>query len=570
MKNSKYFPFERNRYFYGKLLSVNDFNLEQKYINDKRRMTNRFLFGTGIINGLQTIQLDEKTILIEKGFALDSYGREIVIDEDVIKKIETIDGFQASTEDTKADYIYLGLAYNEILEDQVHNIAGKVNEYEDKQFNKIRESYQLFLTSDEPDNQDLSIENLYEDIQQVYFQNGIKIRHCISKFGTSNQKVSLRVEIENTSKQYLTFSYDLVLSCMSYESQARIAVNFDEKLYEKTGQYCLSYDLDISDVNEMDGTVSVDPSTVKLTLDKKKIDVSLKGENTIRISQNEVMDAFTDSYRKRAMDSILENAPNEKIYLAKLFLIKADTFYVIDHIQTLPFKQYVLNNELAFAYAQMMKKNMTASAISNHRINQEEKGKNQTNTVNIFTGQYTFSIEKGQKNHVYFSEEIVHHLGLGNVSIVLSLDHQDCLTSGEMGIFDNVMNIKMASQLYKEKGSFVIGIKCLEEINVERITIDWTAIQNEKNVIENKIEKRILINPSVLELNVRETYIFEAICKNMIEKAVKWKVKEGSGTIDSNGLYTAPNTEGVYEITAESVAYPEVKASIYVVVRAND
>lgn len=45
MKNLKYFPFERNRYFYGKLLSVDDFDAEQRYMNDKRRMLNRFLHG---------------------------------------------------------------------------------------------------------------------------------------------------------------------------------------------------------------------------------------------------------------------------------------------------------------------------------------------------------------------------------------------------------------------------------------------------------------------------------------------------------------------------------------------
>ena len=41
MKNLNYFPFERNKYFYGKLLSVDDFETEQKYMNNKRRMGNR-------------------------------------------------------------------------------------------------------------------------------------------------------------------------------------------------------------------------------------------------------------------------------------------------------------------------------------------------------------------------------------------------------------------------------------------------------------------------------------------------------------------------------------------------
>ena len=43
MKNLKYFPFDRNQYYYGKLLTEQDFIQEQRYMNDKRRLHNRFL-----------------------------------------------------------------------------------------------------------------------------------------------------------------------------------------------------------------------------------------------------------------------------------------------------------------------------------------------------------------------------------------------------------------------------------------------------------------------------------------------------------------------------------------------
>ena len=71
MKNLKYFPFERNRYFYGKLLSVDDFEAEQRYMNDKRRMLNRFLYGTGVVCGMQVVEVDDLTVSLERGLALD-------------------------------------------------------------------------------------------------------------------------------------------------------------------------------------------------------------------------------------------------------------------------------------------------------------------------------------------------------------------------------------------------------------------------------------------------------------------------------------------------------------------
>ena len=79
MKNSKIFPFERNKYYFGKLMSVEDFNLEQKYVNDKRRMLNRFVIGTGVVAGMYVVRIDERTISVERGFALDSLGRKSLL-----------------------------------------------------------------------------------------------------------------------------------------------------------------------------------------------------------------------------------------------------------------------------------------------------------------------------------------------------------------------------------------------------------------------------------------------------------------------------------------------------------
>ena len=44
--------FERNNYFYGKLLTVRDFELEQRYHNAKLELANRLGLGSGILCGL--------------------------------------------------------------------------------------------------------------------------------------------------------------------------------------------------------------------------------------------------------------------------------------------------------------------------------------------------------------------------------------------------------------------------------------------------------------------------------------------------------------------------------------
>ena len=80
--------FQRNRYFYGKLMTVKDFEVEQDYMNEKRRLLNRLVAGAGVICGLRPDQDDVeisnaggniKIKFVTGGAAIDGWGREIVI-----------------------------------------------------------------------------------------------------------------------------------------------------------------------------------------------------------------------------------------------------------------------------------------------------------------------------------------------------------------------------------------------------------------------------------------------------------------------------------------------------------
>jgi hypothetical protein len=81
---------KRPTYFAGKVLSVDDFNDEQRYLNEKRRLHNRALHGSGVANGLEvTVMTDSEptSIVVSPGFALDAEGREIELCDRVIVEI---------------------------------------------------------------------------------------------------------------------------------------------------------------------------------------------------------------------------------------------------------------------------------------------------------------------------------------------------------------------------------------------------------------------------------------------------------------------------------------------------
>ena len=73
-------PPVRNRFFYGKLLDVFHFDLEQNYFNSKRRMLNRLVTGYGVVCGLNVLLApDGQSVVVTPGVAIDKCGREIVV-----------------------------------------------------------------------------------------------------------------------------------------------------------------------------------------------------------------------------------------------------------------------------------------------------------------------------------------------------------------------------------------------------------------------------------------------------------------------------------------------------------
>lgn len=71
--------FERNYFFYGKLMDVPQFEKEQRYFNQKRLLLNRLVLGSGVVCGLDVVPGTEGRVSIQPGVAIDKGGREITL-----------------------------------------------------------------------------------------------------------------------------------------------------------------------------------------------------------------------------------------------------------------------------------------------------------------------------------------------------------------------------------------------------------------------------------------------------------------------------------------------------------
>ncbi len=567
MKNTQLYPFERNKYFYGKLLSVEDFNAEQKYVNDKRRLINRLIHGMGIVCGLNIVRVDDSTISVESGMALDTTGREVIVDSPVTKKLSMINGYDAAVDSGNSAYVYLCIEYSETEKGLAHNV---VSEGGKAQADKIREGYNLYLTSDEPDDNINLINGFFEQSITVYRDENMCIRHVIPKYVNPNTKFRFSIEVETFSKQFAAFSYEIQLICMNNEvdGSSVLRVNFDESLFEKTGNYTLTYDLIANNVIGTEGTATIDATTFSVSYNKIASEGVIAGKSVVSIIDSDIEDAMIDSNYAYGMDSVLRNSISQRIYLARINLIDAGGMVIIEDIDNVPFNQYVASNLLLSAMTIKEAALGNAGVIPTQSTNVQ--GQSASQKIEVASGIARINLSSGSlKNKVFFSDEIIHGLGLGSVTIILAAQTDNATVYGCSEIFKaDTAPFDTAAKLNPSKGSFVIGVMTKSTIVADYVDVKWTAIRDVDEAVSEKSTMRISIKPNTLVIKPRESKYLEAICANMTNKTVRWSVSSpNGGEIDQNGLYIAPNIEGVYEVIATSAVYPEVKASIMVVVR---
>jgi hypothetical protein len=79
-------PPRRNRYFYGKLMDVLQFSMEQEYLIAEQRRLNRTMFGAGVVCGLAVEVIrsgKEQGVRVSPGLAIDGWGRRILVPDEV-------------------------------------------------------------------------------------------------------------------------------------------------------------------------------------------------------------------------------------------------------------------------------------------------------------------------------------------------------------------------------------------------------------------------------------------------------------------------------------------------------
>ena len=587
MKDSSFFPIERNRYFYGKLLTVRDFDAEQTYARIKHRLHNRLVHGAGVVCGLGVSSSDDATLIIESGMALDYLGREIVIEEPLIRKLEMIEGQEKLR---GRDEIFLCLGYDETDTESVNAVGSDT----ESQFNMTREGYKLFFSDEPPQYRALLEAKGYENVNVIYTSGTLTLVMSAPKAVCAGDEFEVSMLLVKNDKTLpVHFTLDGENGFIESES-GRLHIEYNESQEQARNVVEASFRFRAQSLSGVEAQLFPSGAELNVTLGSHKY------KNFITINASMFLCANIQQLKDRyhAQDDLRKHLLGRElpIYLAKLELVSAMERAFLGSITNLPFGQAI---SLAGAdQAKGFDRFDVRTSVRPLEFWQMpdvkasfDKGGDLYLDFGIPTPElYDYTTSHGvvdipmpggiKVNARYFSDEVPHGLGPGNVDVRLAAEF-DNEANGQGHLFGNseVFRSKSAkidppwleaaAVVYPERGTLRIGVWLHDDAPGNLVRVHYYAQKPERDT-KRLMEKRkisIAVIPEVSRLGKREQTRFKASVSGAEDKGVVWSVKdESGGAIDANGSYQAPESQGTYEIVAAARADESVTASAFVIV----
>jgi hypothetical protein len=527
MNRTRYIPFERNRYFYGKLLTVRDFMAEQTYLADKRRLTNRLLFGSGVVAGLQVVAVDDKTISVETGVAIDQLGREIVVPSPLTLKLSNIDGF---THNDYAKNVYLCIAYDEKGKEPVHTAVGASGRNEEvTEYNRTLESYRLFITEQPPAPRWQEYDHLIEDTSIWYDDGYVRILQSVPRFVEPGEVFELRLTVEKTVQTpHIEFEYAPAWADLEEaEPLADGKIRFAEPTDGGQTVYTRAFRLRARELPQGEtrklADISARSGSARLVIGDKLIEDLPHVKQTIEISEEPAEERIIRQYYARSLDRALEFPAEPCVFLARIHLLQLGATYVIDRLESLPFKDYVINPSMFYklmarrprtpAVVQTVSaaaeqpqeapaefpdlKEEFASILSEDEAKApEERVSTGIAEIDIVPPKKAKWYHRRQRN--FYSDEIEHGLGEGVVILTAALSDEqeesdvlmpemwnrsDTIYHGALEVFRGseleakFPKLSIGFLQYPKKGTFRIGVRVHKKTDRTKVRIRWWAVK---------------------------------------------------------------------------------------------
>lgn len=590
MQNNQLLPFERNRYYAGKMLTSSDFLAEQNYMNNKRRFLNHVLFGSGVVCGLGVVSLDDLSILVESGVAMDDYGREIVVESSVVKKLSTIEGF----DNIKSNQILLCIKFNE---ENVHSVYA-VNQQEfgkEFEYNRIQEGYKLFVMDAEDCPPKMEMEDEFYSKAVIYCDDDYSVILQIPANISTGTNAKLDVIVTKTSDENKKMNLHVDVQLPNFETKDadhEISINFENISLEAGGQLVKEYWVKASQTPNENAEIVIENKSLAVTVNDMEMITNNVSPLKVVISSKDYHELVTRELDKVNLEMKNISVSEDYCVLATIELRRTDQAYLIEKIKDTE-KEYISvpandkkKNEYLACYNSLTTE--LTSRKEEKRTETAEKSEDEDAKIpEIASGILEIPLgDRVKKGDIRYSGEIMHGLGTGDVYVAIGyenikgnqtdIDNSRSTYYGDADLFKEnkrLENVTTAVKVLNDKGSFVVAAKLNKPIDQLILTYRWTAIKLPKksdgqDAMKDFKNKSISAVTPTVTLGTKETHYFEINFHNMEACSIGYELTEaGSGEITPDGVYTAPAKEGVYEIRIFCTDMPVICTYAYAIVK---
>lgn len=592
MENRQLLPFERNRYYVGKLLTSADFQAEQTYFNNKRRFLNHLMFGAGIICGLSVYSLDDLSIMVESGAAIDGLGREIVVENSVVRKLSAIEGFDSLGSERAA----LCLRYRE---EAVHPVCtvNRMEHDEEYELNRLREGWELFLMDAQDTETDGGEESEFLQESTLYEDADFAVTVTAPVIASAGSAVKVLVRIRKLSQAQKRISLDCVLQAPAFLTpggghEAGIRV-MDLDLQQNECFDCPSWLTAQQPLDEAVLLAKTDAVRITIDGEEKTVHDSLLLKMTV--SPDPVEEILSREVGRVSLETRNFSAPPEYIRLADISLQLTKSAYIIDCVEECGVKKYLYttsSEETRRSYESWFASpDRAAAAVSAPQPGREgaagglsfQEPLYATGTCEIPLG------DRARRGETFYSSEIMHGLGPGNVYVQVGFEYlaEDSRLSstakntiyGDVSLFEQenppVAPAQTAVKVMNDRGSFVVAARLQKETSYVMLLLRWVAVkmpsEDDRSLLQRISDKSIsAVQPTVL-LGTRESCYFSVRFRNMEPCGLTYELTDkDSGEITPDGVYTAPAREGVYEIRISCADAPLICTYAYAIVKKKE
>lgn len=578
------FPLEKNRYFPYKRMRASDFSRELQYIDHKFQLLNHWVFGTGPAFGLEVQRLDGESLLVSPGIAVDELGRYLIVDEPAVCRLRTLPGFDVLT----GESALLWLSYQEEKKDPVF-VAGGQGERQEYAVSAERCAFSL------SDWQALPVDTVKQALYfstVLYEDETVRVRQVIPRILSSQRPVNLRLILENLSLETVEVQirYAPELSGFHTELDGR-EIRLERQMELPSG--CTTVEaLLIPSTTAQSVSYSLTAGGFCLWIHGRKREGQSSFYQELQVVPGDPLPALAARLEALSPQDLWEGEEGTGVPIAGIRFFKYEDGFLLDDViplRTQQRAQFPAIQRCLEACGAFFAKAQSPSAVpqplpdAGGQLDPSLPDVPRHMTTGVVTLNAGLHLKEGK---ILYSDEIVHNLGPGTVYVEFGIENvypaanldRNCtdLLLGDVSLFVQAsgsyeQDFDQGVRVHPDKGTFEMALRLKGELRQTSLRLRWFAWRPEEVTAPQEEGGDLRgLEPNVIYAKPGAVLHFTPVFNGGNRPCDFFVPEKQAGLITRDGVYTAPEREGLYQVCAQIRDKPETKVSAFVIVRAGE